>query len=116
MAKKSQLQIVREKYIREEVLEFFEMFRVLRQSYDDLPDKSGIDENLITFDGFDANDPNENLYLQAAREIAMYSRDFDVFDSHMPRLRGYQRMLQAWRESSNKENLTKEDILRIIKK
>jgi uncharacterized protein YfbU (UPF0304 family) len=88
------------------------MFRALGKSYDALLDKSGIDQSLIRFDGFD--DRNESEYLRIARELATCHRDIEVFNSHMPRLQSYQKMVQAWRVFQDKENLTKNDILRII--
>ena len=113
MARKSQRQMAREKWVKDEVREILAMFRALRRAYDALPDKSGIAEHLITFDGFDANDDREHEYLQAAREITIL-RGPEVPNSHMPRLQGYQMMMQAWRNSHDRENLSKEDILRII--
>jgi uncharacterized protein YfbU (UPF0304 family) len=113
MGKKSQRQMDRERWIREEVREILAMFRTLKRSYEELPDKTGIDENLITFDGFDGN--NEHEHLQAGQQIAGCTRGLDVHDSHMPRLRGYQMMLQAWKSTRDKENLTKEDLLRITR-
>lgn len=113
MGRKSKRQMDGEKRIRDEVLEILAMFRALQRSYEGLPDKSGIEKYLIEFDGFDGN--NEPEHLRAAQEIAACTRGLDVFDSHMPRLRGYQMMLQKWKSSRDKENLTKEDILRIIR-
>jgi uncharacterized protein YfbU (UPF0304 family) len=112
MARKSRLQMARESLARDEVVEIIAMFRALGRSYDALPDKSGIAESLIRFDGFDAH--NEADYLTAAEMIAGGSRDINVYDSHMPRLRGYQMMLEGWRSSHDRDNLTKTDILRIL--
>jgi uncharacterized protein YfbU (UPF0304 family) len=114
MARTSQRQMARERLVTDEAREMFAMFCALRRSYDALPDKSGIDESQITFDGFDANDDEEYEYLQVAHRLASISRDIQAFDSHFPRLRGYRMMMQAWRGSRDRENLTKEDIIRII--
>ncbi|MHB0955692.1 MAG: YfbU family protein [Pirellulaceae bacterium] len=114
MARKSRRQADRDRSIKEEVREILAMYRALRRAYDTLPDKSGIDESLITFDGFDANDAGEDEYRRAAREIAIATRGPDIPNSHFPRLRGYQMMLRAWNNSSDKENLTRKDIIRII--
>ena len=113
MGGKSKRQTDREKWAVEEVREILSMFRSLQRSYKGLPDKSGIDERLITFDGFDGN--NESEHLRAAHQIAIATRGPDAPNSHMPRLRGYQMMLQAWKSSRDKESLTKEDIIRIIR-
>jgi len=113
MARTSKRQALRERVIEDEVREIYTMFRALKRSYDALPDKSGIDESLITFDGFDGN--NEDEHLRIAHRLAIVSRDIQAFNSHMPRLQGYQMMLQEWRTSRDRENLTKEDILRITR-
>jgi len=116
MARKSQRQMARERFIRDEVREIFAMFRALGRSYDALPDKSGIDELLagfVRFDGFDGNNESEHLHI--AHQLASISRDIQAFDSHGQRLRGYQMMVRAWNSARDKENLTKEDILRIIR-
>jgi len=113
MRRKSQRQMNRDRLIKDEVQEILAMYRALQDSYDRLSDKGGINAELITFDGFDGN--NEDEYLRAAREIAVATRGAGVPNSHMPRIRGYQLMLQRWRSSHNKEDLTKEDILRIVR-
>ena len=87
MARKSQRQMARAKWVKDDVREIYAMFHALRTAYDALPDKSGIDESFITFDGFDAN--NEDEYLEAARELAAASREIQAFNSHMPRVSGY---------------------------
>jgi uncharacterized protein YfbU (UPF0304 family) len=80
------------------------MFRALEASYDRLEDKSGIDQVLIRFDGFDAHDRYESRFLPYVNWM----------DSHMQRLPYYKRLLQHWRESRDKENLSKGDIVRIV--
>ncbi len=100
--------------VEQELKEILAMFRALRRAYDALPDKSGIEESDITLDGFDANDDLEHEYLKVGHRLALVNRDIQVFDSHFPMLRGYQMMLGAWRNSRDRENLTKEDILRIM--
>ena len=112
MSRKSQRLAVG-KEIEQEVWDILDMFRALRQSYEKLPDKSGINEELINFDGFDAN--NEEEHLQAARRIAVLQRGRNVPNSHMPRLGGYRMMLRLWRNSPDKKNLTKDDILHILR-
>jgi uncharacterized protein YfbU (UPF0304 family) len=115
MAKKSKRQALCDRLVEEDVREIFAMFRALRRSFDGLPDKSGIEEWQITFDGFDANDNEEQEYLRIGRELGVLTDRIQVFNSHAPRLRGYQMMLQAWRTSRDRDNLTREDILRICR-
>ena len=69
MAKKSRRQTLREQSTKDEVLEIFAMFQALQRSYAALPDKSGIDESQITFEGFDGN--NEDEHLRVAHELAL---------------------------------------------
>jgi hypothetical protein len=52
---KSQREVERERWIMDEVREILTMFRALRGAYDSLSDKDGIDQDLITFDGFDGD-------------------------------------------------------------
>ena len=87
-----------------EVYEIQRMFRVLERCYEQLPDKSGINSHWLKYEGFDANDPYEFRLLQYA----------DHRNSHWPMLATYRRMLSKWQSSRDRENLTKEDILRII--
>lgn len=114
MAKKSERQMLREQSIREELQEILAMFDALGRSYDTIADKSGITESFVRFDGFDANDVLEHEYLRLLRQMDSISRRDRAINSHSPRLRGYRLMMQAWRNSRDKENLTKEDVLRII--
>ena len=112
MANKSKRQTLHEQSVRDEVLEIYEMFQALNRSYAALPDKSGIEESQITFAGFDGN--NEDEHLRVAHKLALCHRDIQAFNSHIPVLAGYRMMLQTWRLSQDKENLTKKEILRII--
>ncbi len=112
MAKSQQQQLHREAITRE-VQDIFSMFRALRQSYDALPDKSGINELNITFHGFAANDHIEGEYFDVARRVALSQGQQDC-NSHFPMLSGYQKMLHKWEVSPDKDHLTNADILRII--
>ena len=90
--------------VEQELLDnILKMFHVLKTCYDRLPDRSGIAPEDIRFNGFDANDPYESKFN-------LYSGDGN---SHMKRLPWYRLMLDRWRASADKENLTHEDIVRI---
>jgi uncharacterized protein YfbU (UPF0304 family) len=114
MARKSQRQVCHDRYVEQELKDILAMFRALQRAYDALPDKSGIEESHVEFRGFDANDHVEHEYLTVGIRFAEVDSEIKMFNSHFPRLRGYQMMLQEWRNSRDPDNLTKEDILRIF--
>lgn len=107
-----------------EVLDILDMFRAIKRSYNKLEDKSGISEYKIHFCGFDGNDRTELKYLSysrffcTSREIKFKEltkeKNFS-FNSHMPKLNMYRSMLTEWKNSKNKGDLTKKDLLRITK-
>jgi uncharacterized protein YfbU (UPF0304 family) len=80
------------------------MFAALRSSYDRFEDKRGINKSLISFDGFNRESPIE----------AKFCRFFDRIASPIDRLPYYQRLLEAWKRSKDRQNLTREDLLRIL--
>jgi uncharacterized protein YfbU (UPF0304 family) len=85
-----------------EVIDILSMFRDLKQSYEALSDKGGVEPWSIEFRGFDSN--------HEARQLG-YCRFFcdsdggrftelnrgDDFNSHAPILDAYRRMLEVWR-------------------
>jgi uncharacterized protein YfbU (UPF0304 family) len=83
------------------------MFAALEQTYKSLDDKTGIDECLINFRGFDANDAHE---WKLSRH---YPSDFN---SHWPMLPEYRAMVARWRGSADRVSLTKADLLRITER
>jgi uncharacterized protein len=100
------------------VLDVMSMYESLQRTYDDLDDKSGIDPNSVIFHGFDGN--NEGSYMGFARFYCERQDAFrhlrkgsDGFNSHMPTLDWYRRMLTAWNESTHKYKPTKDDVIRI---
>ena len=101
MARKpSKAEQLREQRARQEVAEIREMFAAMQGCYDALTDKSGVQNPELIFDGFDGN--NERHHAKIAG-----------MNSHMPRLNGYMMMVQRWRESADRQNLTKRDLIRI---
>jgi uncharacterized protein len=110
-----------------EVIDILQMHRELRWSYDDLADKSEVDEGAITFRGFDGN--NEPKELGYARFLIEDENKFQELagpggslNSHMPTLDTYRRMLVVWRRaagrhqssSAGSENLLTADEMRQI--
>jgi len=103
-----------------EVLEILEMFDSITNSYSSIKDKSGIDKKDVKFPGFDGN--SEGKYMSYARyfcsldggRFVSITKDTDL-NSHFPTLTIYRRMLNEWNKSKNKFNLSKSEIIDIIK-
>jgi uncharacterized protein len=102
-----------------EVIDILAMFSALRDSYDALTDKSGIDEGLIKFIGFSGNDETKqmgyaNYFCNSRNAFQNLDRTHD-FNSHMPLLPYYRKMLVEWKKEGNlrPDNLSKEAIGRI---
>ncbi len=102
----------------EEVLDILQMFSSLKDSYEALEDKSGIDVNAMTFRGFSGNDEGKQMayaHYFCGKDGGRFTdlERGDNFDSHFPYLDVYRRMLREWHNSDNKYQLSKEDIARI---
>lgn len=104
-----------------EVINILDMYRALTFSYKNLEDKSGIEERRIEFPGFDGNNETDQMAyteyfindLNRFDELRDNS-EFPDYNSHCPMLDKYRKMLKSWEESSNKHNLTKSEIIRIL--
>ena len=105
----------------QEIVDILDMFRSLQFYYEKLEDKSGIDEKLIQFPGFDGNDESVELrYVQYHledlgnyKELSESSHNVG-FNSHEPLLDTYRSMLRTWKESKNKLKLSREEIFKLI--
>jgi uncharacterized protein len=99
-----------------EMLDILDMFRALNYSYKKLDDKTGIDNNAIKFRGFDGN--YETKYMAYVRFMIEDEEKFQEsrgeYNSHIPMLNRYRKMLDHWRYSTERFDLTKEEILKII--
>jgi uncharacterized protein YfbU (UPF0304 family) len=100
-----------------EVLDILDMHRALKRAYDDLPDKSGIDQTHLKFNGFDGN--NETAQMGYARFLIHDQGRWNEFahgdlNSHYPTMVRYRRMLREWKDSEEVHDLKKNDIVRII--
>lgn len=101
-----------------EVLDILNMFYALQASYQALENKEGI---TIRFPGFDGN--NETKRMEYTRfyitELQRFTELIDIaespdFNSHRQTLRLYRLMLDMWDQCAEKNNLTREEIERII--
>jgi uncharacterized protein YfbU (UPF0304 family) len=100
-----------------EVKDIMAMFSSLKASFNSVKDKSGIDESRLNFPGFSGNDETMQMaYAQYLYEGGSF-RDLGPggdFNSHLPALSGYCKMLAAWKTSENEYALSKDDIIRIV--
>jgi uncharacterized protein YfbU (UPF0304 family) len=106
-----------------EVLDILDLYRAITFSYRKLEDKEGLSEYMIKFEGFDANDEEEYrrylytryfiLKLDRYKELQYNGKDTE-YNSHSPKLPKYRRMLEQWKKAGSKQDLTKEEIFRIL--
>ena len=83
------------------VLTILGIFGDLQATYDNLTDKSDIDEKVLPFPGFDGN--NESELLSFADSLIKHGRFESTLgksarNSHMPTSDIYRRMIQRWNE------------------
>ncbi|MDQ7814217.1 MAG: YfbU family protein [Patescibacteria group bacterium] len=105
-----------------EVVDILDMHRALKRAYEALADKSGIEEWKVKFSGFDGN--NECKQMGYARYFCAIDGPHDPrfpevdrgdnFNSHCPTLKRYRAMLAEWNKSGAKQELTRDDVVRII--
>ena len=90
----------------------------LRDSYEQLADKSGIEPHQVEFPGFDGN--NEGELLSFARALRKSERFIDTLpehgkNSHMPTRDIYGRMIAKWEELGKPHfPLSKEQIAALL--
>jgi uncharacterized protein YfbU (UPF0304 family) len=109
-------QRVLDEQVRTEVREVLTMFIAIKEASDGITDRSGIKEAWIDFEGYDNN--SEDDYRQAQERICAggYGPLGDVAyitSGCSNTVRRYQMMLEAWKRSRDRQNLTKEDLVRI---
>lgn len=101
-------------------IEILSMFRGITYSLEKIDDTTGINLTYLKFAGFDGN--NEGKYLDFAfffcnefddERFSEIGKGIDNFNSHLPMLDAYLRMLEVWNTSKNKYELTREELIRI---
>lgn len=106
----------------EEVVKIFMMYRALKSSFKNLKDRSGINEEDLLFRGFNKTTEEHLLAyakyflfdLQRFKEL--HKEEFyPSLESPTPMLKQYRRMLLAWNEFPDKENMTKEQIQQLLR-
>ena len=99
-----------------EIIHILNMFRDLKFSWEELGETEDIDR-VLEFAGFSGN--HETSELVFTRFMMNSMGEFEElmptnkFNSHVPMLPRYRRMLNVWRVCPSKYHLTKEDIARI---
>ncbi len=103
------------------VFNILNMFSAIVQSLEKIEDKSGIDKNLLVFNGFDGNNETDymsfaNFYCSQYEGGGKYSeigQGVDHFNSHFPYLETYKRMLKSWQQCDDRFDLNKDDLIQI---
>lgn len=107
-----------------EVLSILEMYRAITFSYFKINNVKTIDEDKYLFKGFDGNNETEQFSycsyfiseLGRYQELT-YGNEFYDFNSHMPMLDKYRRMLAVWEsygDTMAKMNLNQEQIEQLL--
>ncbi len=100
-----------------EVLDIMDMFSVLKRAHGSLPDNSEIEECQVKFVGFHGNKETQQLaYVRFKVYEQGQFTDLDRrdnFNSHVPMLPAYRRMLEEWEILDKKYDLTKGELVRI---
>jgi uncharacterized protein YfbU (UPF0304 family) len=83
------------------VLDILNMFQVLRQSFEKLSDKAGVEKSIVEFDGFDGNNETKQMgYVRFYCTLpgGRFENDVQIknLNSHSPRLPRYRAMLSAY--------------------
>lgn len=105
-----------------EVLDILSMYRALTSSYHRLEDKEGINEERIRFRGFDGNNEASQLVYTGYFIVDLdrfdelkYGQKSPDFNSHAPMLDKYRQMLSVWNGFGNTYELSKEQIVAILR-
>jgi len=101
-----------------ETIDILTMFESMQRSYDNLQDKSGIEEYRVTFHGFDGN--HETKQMAYARFFCEHGggrfvslRKPSGYGGGVQTLSLYRGMLREFNASAKNYDLTKEDLIRI---
>lgn len=105
-----------------EVVNILDMYRAITFSAEKLKDIKNIQEHYwLQFRGFDGN--NETSQMAYCRYFIKeldrfgeltYGKEYADFNSHMPSLPKYQKMLQVWNSLDEKHDLNQETLLKVL--
>lgn len=114
------------------VLDSLDVYWAMQRSYEELEDKSGIDEKRLDFPGFDGNNEGKfysyaefvveregrwaALKFQKDRQHGGRAPGHDRYNSHMPTLDMYRAKIQVWKDIPPEQRfaLDKDQILSIL--
>src|SRR5215212_668015 len=101
------------------VIDAMNMYSTIQRSYEALDDKTGIEESRTWFPGFDGE--QETTHMGYARYVFEKEHRFahlmpstEDFDSHVPTVQRYRRMIPVWKSIDDHDQLTREDIISIL--
>lgn len=109
-----------------DILDFYSILERFKNNSDNnINEIKEIEQHKFgTFKGFDANSIEEIKYLQFTsflidnqgkfESIAELKKQTDDFNSHLPLLESYKRIIVKWKGYTNKYNLSKTEIIEII--
>jgi uncharacterized protein YfbU (UPF0304 family) len=104
-----------------EVLDILEMYSDMQTSCALLDDKADVDLRQLDFPGFDGNHESKRIgycrHFCEGRDRYLTLRRARDWDSHMPVIEEYRRMLEVWRpirQRNHGASLSKRDILEIL--
>jgi hypothetical protein len=99
-----------------EVRDVLDLYRALKKALRELPEGSLAPEDA-TFKGFDGNEESEHYayarFLIETQGKWEESKDADL-NSRGPMLEQYRPMVEGWKQSTKKWDLTAEDVARIL--
>ena len=99
--------------VSEEVLSILDLHRALLYSLGQKPDPADIER--VKFNGFDANNESDHLsFAKFFTKDGEKYQELQVFNSHMPTLERYRKMLAEWDRMERKQQLTKVQIESIL--
>ncbi|OON37098.1 hypothetical protein BTJ39_20455 [Izhakiella australiensis] len=101
------------------VIQTMEMYHALQVSWNNLKEKSGIDERRLNFLGFDAATEGQLLgYVRFLVESEGSYPDFDAsqhgFNAQTPMWEKYQRMLSIWQTCPRQYHLSANEIVQVL--
>lgn len=104
-----------------EVLDILDMYRAITFSYERIEDPSGINDSWLKFSGFDGNNESRQFsYVQyfiidlGRYDELKYEAEYPDFNSHMPTLEKYRRMLNHWSSLNRTFHLSKTQLTELL--
>ena len=103
------------------LINFLSMFRAIHHSLLNIPNKDGLDIDVLSFQGFDGNDETQYMsfvqffcteFEERGRFNELWEKTHE-FNSHASMFDRYQAMHDEWKKSRDQQQLSKEDLIRI---